>query len=119
MLAPRIPDAVAIEMMGHRDTRILRRYQKVVDRLKRAGWTSSWAELREIDPIHWVKNWVNTKPSNKRSYVRREKTPGQGPVIERTTGFEPATPTLARKLRSSTSVCFSSSCQVRSPPARL
>jgi integrase len=35
MLAAGIPDAVAIEMMGHRDTRILRRYQKVVDRLKR------------------------------------------------------------------------------------
>lgn len=35
MLAAGIPDAVAIKMMGHRDTRILRRYQKVVDRLKR------------------------------------------------------------------------------------
>lgn len=35
MLAAGIPDAVAIEMMGHRDTRILRRYQKVIDRLKR------------------------------------------------------------------------------------
>jgi integrase len=35
MLAAGIPDAVAIRMMGHRDTRILRRYQKVVDRLKR------------------------------------------------------------------------------------
>ena len=34
MLAAGIPDAVAIKMMGHRDTRILRRYQKVVDRLK-------------------------------------------------------------------------------------
>ncbi|MGH2682726.1 MAG: tyrosine-type recombinase/integrase [Actinomycetota bacterium] len=35
MLAAGIPDAVAIKLMGHRDTRILRRYQKVVDRLKR------------------------------------------------------------------------------------
>jgi hypothetical protein len=35
MLAAGVPDAVAIKMMGHRDTRILRRYQKVVDRLKR------------------------------------------------------------------------------------
>jgi len=35
MLAAGIPDAVAIEMMGYRDTRILRRYQKVIDRLKR------------------------------------------------------------------------------------
>jgi integrase len=35
MLAAGVPDAVAIRMMGHRDTRILRRYQKVVDRLKR------------------------------------------------------------------------------------
>ncbi|MGH9891183.1 MAG: tyrosine-type recombinase/integrase [bacterium] len=35
MLAAGVPDAVAIKLMGHRDTRILRRYQKVVDRLKR------------------------------------------------------------------------------------
>lgn len=39
MLAAGVPDAVAIEMMGHRDTRILRRYQKVVDRLKREAAT--------------------------------------------------------------------------------
>lgn len=35
MLAAGVPDAVAIKIMGHRDTRILRRYQKVIDRLKR------------------------------------------------------------------------------------
>jgi integrase len=35
MLAAGIPDAVAIKMMGHRVTRILRRYKKVVERLKR------------------------------------------------------------------------------------
>lgn len=35
MLAAGVPDAVAAQIMGHRDTRILRRYQKVVDRLKR------------------------------------------------------------------------------------
>jgi integrase len=39
MLAAGVPDAVAIEMMGHRDTRTLRRYQKVVDRLKREAAT--------------------------------------------------------------------------------
>ena len=39
MLAAGVPDAVAIEMMGHRDTRILHRYQKVVDRLKREAAT--------------------------------------------------------------------------------
>jgi hypothetical protein len=35
MLAAGVPDAVAIKLMGHRDTR--HRYQKVVDRLKRGG----------------------------------------------------------------------------------
>jgi integrase len=35
MLASGVPDAVTITMMGHADTRILRRYQDVVDDLKR------------------------------------------------------------------------------------
>jgi len=34
MLAGGVPDAVAIEIMGHADTRVLRRYQAVVDDLK-------------------------------------------------------------------------------------
>jgi integrase len=35
LLAGGVPDAVAIEIMGHADTRILRRYQEVVPQLKR------------------------------------------------------------------------------------
>jgi integrase len=34
LLAAGVPDAVALEVMGHADTRILRRYQEVVDELK-------------------------------------------------------------------------------------
>jgi hypothetical protein len=34
MLASGVPDAVAISVMGHADTKILRRYQDVVDDLK-------------------------------------------------------------------------------------
>lgn len=34
MLAGGVPDAVAITVMGHADTRVLRRYQEVVDELK-------------------------------------------------------------------------------------
>lgn len=35
MLAGGVSDAVAIKMMGHADTKILRRYQQVVDELQR------------------------------------------------------------------------------------
>jgi integrase len=35
MLAGGVSDAVAIKMMGHADTKILRRYQEVVDELQR------------------------------------------------------------------------------------
>jgi integrase len=35
MLAAGVPDPVAVAVMGHADTRILRRYQEVVDELKR------------------------------------------------------------------------------------
>jgi integrase len=35
MLAGGVPDAVAVEIMGHADTRILRRYQEVIPQLKR------------------------------------------------------------------------------------
>jgi hypothetical protein len=40
MLAGGVPDAVAIKIMGHADTKILRRYQEVVDELQRdaAAW---------------------------------------------------------------------------------
>jgi integrase len=34
LLAGGVPDAVAITLMGHADTRVLRRYQDVVDDLK-------------------------------------------------------------------------------------
>jgi integrase len=34
MLASGVSDAVAITLMGHADTRVLRRYQEVVDDLK-------------------------------------------------------------------------------------
>lgn len=34
LLASGVPDAVAISVMGHADTKILRRYQSVVDELK-------------------------------------------------------------------------------------
>jgi integrase len=39
MLAGRVPDAVAIKIMGHADTKILRRYQEVVDELQRDAAT--------------------------------------------------------------------------------
>jgi integrase len=35
LLAAGVPDSVALEVMGHADTRILRHYQEVVDELKR------------------------------------------------------------------------------------
>jgi integrase len=35
MLAAGVADTVALEVMGHADTRILRHYQQVVDELKR------------------------------------------------------------------------------------
>jgi integrase len=35
MLAGGVPDAVAIKLMGHADTKVLRRYQDVVDELQR------------------------------------------------------------------------------------
>jgi integrase len=35
LLAAGVPDAVAISVLGHADTRILRRYQEVVDDLQR------------------------------------------------------------------------------------
>lgn len=35
LLAAGVPDTVALEVMGHADTRILRHYQEVVDELKR------------------------------------------------------------------------------------
>lgn len=35
LLASGVPDAVAISVMGHADTKILRRYQDVVDELQR------------------------------------------------------------------------------------
>jgi hypothetical protein len=40
MLAGSVPDAVAIKIMGHADTKILRRYQELVDELQRdaAAW---------------------------------------------------------------------------------
>ena len=34
LLAAGVPDTVALEVMGHADTRILRRYQDVIDELK-------------------------------------------------------------------------------------
>ena len=39
MLAGGVPDAVAITVMGHADTRVLRRYQDVVDDLKKDAAT--------------------------------------------------------------------------------
>lgn len=39
MLASGVPDAVAISVMGHADTKILRRYQDVVDELQRDAAT--------------------------------------------------------------------------------
>jgi integrase len=39
LLAAGVPDSVALEMMGHADTRILRHYQEVVDELKRDAAT--------------------------------------------------------------------------------
>jgi integrase len=39
MLASGVPDAVAISVMGHADTKILRRYQDVVSDLKRDAAT--------------------------------------------------------------------------------
>ena len=38
-LAAGVPDPVAVAVMGHADTRILRRYQDVVDELKRDAAT--------------------------------------------------------------------------------
>ena len=35
LLAAGVPDAVAAKILGHADTRILRRYQDVVDELQR------------------------------------------------------------------------------------
>jgi integrase len=35
MLAAGVPDTVSVEIMGHADTRILRRYQEVVPAVKR------------------------------------------------------------------------------------
>jgi hypothetical protein len=35
LLAAGVPDSVALEVMGHADTRILRHYREVVDELKR------------------------------------------------------------------------------------
>ena len=39
LLAAGVPDIVALEVMGHADTRILRHYQEVVNELKRDAAT--------------------------------------------------------------------------------
>jgi hypothetical protein len=39
MLAGGVPDAVAIKIMGHADTKILRGYQEVVDEFQRDAAT--------------------------------------------------------------------------------
>jgi integrase len=44
MLAAGVPDPVAAQIMGHADTRILRRYQDVVPELKREA-ASKMGEL--------------------------------------------------------------------------
>jgi integrase len=48
MLAGGVADAVAIAVMGHADTRILRRYQAVVDELKLDAASRMDELLREV-----------------------------------------------------------------------
>lgn len=50
MLAAGVSDAVAISVMGHADTRILRRYQDVVNDLKRDG-QHGWTRSRRAVPF--------------------------------------------------------------------
>jgi hypothetical protein len=58
--------------------------------------------------------YSNTLKTLSSAKTRIESDAGQSRFfVERTTGFEPATPTLAKGLRPSTAVRFSSSWQVR------
>jgi Phage integrase family/alpha/beta hydrolase fold len=74
LLAAGVPDAVAITLMGHADTAILRRYQDVVSDLRRdaaarmdALLGSSWLRRPTSDEMRWMRERTSGRTPPKRT----------------------------------------------------